>query len=219
MSPAAAAVTLPSSCHESNLPPKDRAANDVEHACGVFEYLKGLSRTQARDDRLWETLSHSVFWSYVQQRWGDSKNVANAVRLHWFVPDKGKASLRSQAISRLWWAAFLTYAPWESDPALQVFEAVDKFRFTRILLRHQQFFVDMVERNYGSDLRMRTCILDAIDRHYDEVGYKDGLSRESSKLFNILLKHRQVPCLDVSEIRAICDEVMVLVVATLGVRK
>jgi hypothetical protein len=119
-----------------------------------------------------------------------------AVLRHWFVPEGGKASLRTQAISRLWWAAYLTYAPWDSDPDLAVFKSADRFHYTRILLKQQQIYFDVVERDFGSDLRIRICILDAFDRHMPSVSYKDGLSRDSSKQFNLLVKHRQLASLE-----------------------
>jgi hypothetical protein len=64
---------------------------------------------------------------------------------HWFVPEgASKAALRTHAISRLWWAAYLTYAPWDRDPELVVFKTADRFRFTRILLKQQQIYFDLV---------------------------------------------------------------------------
>jgi hypothetical protein len=198
---------------------QDVAATDCENAILLYNYLPGLSRTQAADSRLWVTLAHTTFWDYVRARWGedDRSRLRTAVLRHWFVPEGGsKAALRTQAISRLWWAAHLTYAPWEGDPQLSVFETADKFHFTRVLLKRQQIYFDLVERDYGSDLRLRTCILDALDRYLPSVSWKDGLSRESSKRLNLLLKHQQVASLDVGRLRKACDILIATVAAELG---
>jgi len=73
------------------------AATDFENAVLVFEYLPDLSRTQAADPRLWVTLAHTTFWHYVRARWGETAKepLRTAVLRHWFVPEGGKASLRT----------------------------------------------------------------------------------------------------------------------------
>ena len=195
------------------------AATDSENAIRVYQYLGTLNRTQAADARLWVTLAHTTFWDYVRARWGedDRTRLRTAVLRHWFVPEGGgKAALRTQAISRLWWAAHLTYAPWERDSELSVFESADKYHFTRILLRQQQIYFDLVERDFGSDLRLRTCVLDALGRHLPTVSQKDGLSRESSKRLNLLLKHRQIASLEIDRLRTLCDELVSAVAASLA---
>lgn len=198
--------------------PQKVASTDAENAILVYSYLPQLTRAQAADERLWITLAHTTYWTYVRARWGEQEidKVRNTVLLHWFVPRIGKASLRSQAISRLWWAAHLTSAPWERDPELEVFRTADRFRFTRILLSRQQIFVDLVERNYGSDLRIRTCILDALDRYMPSVRWKDGLSRETSKQLNLLLKHRLLASLAIGQLKDTCESIVSDVAIRIG---
>jgi hypothetical protein len=198
---------------------KDVAATDYENAVLVYSYLRGLNRTQAADARLWVTLAHTTFWDYVRARWGedDRSKLRTAVFRHWFVPEGGgKAALRTQAISRLWWAAHLTYAPWETDPELSVFKTSDKFHFTGVLLRRQQIYFDLVERDFGSDLRLRICVLDSLNRYLSSVTWKDGLSRESSKRLNLLAKHRQIASLPIDQLRKACDDLIAATATQLG---
>jgi hypothetical protein len=190
---------------------QDVASHDADNAILVYNYLGALNRTQAADTRLWATLAHTTFWDYVRARWGedDRDKLRTAVLRHWFVPEgASKAALRTHAVSRLWWAAHLTCAPWERDPELGVFKSADRFRFTRILLRRQQIYFDLVERDYGSDLRLRICVLDALDRHAPSVSWKDALSREASKRLNLLVKHRQIGSLDLDSLRRTCDRLI-----------
>ena len=216
------AITVPETAPTLAVPSgaaQEIAATDSENAIHVYHYLGTLNRTQAADARLWVTLAHTTFWDYVRARWGEEEPAKQrtAVLRHWFVPEGGgKAALRTQAISRLWWAAHLTYAPWERDSELAVFESADKYHFTRILLKQQQIYFDLVERDFGSDLRLRTCVLDALGRHLPTVSQKDGLSRESSKRMNLLLKHRRIASLDIDRLRALCDEVVGAVAAGLA---
>lgn len=214
-------LTVPDEPPKLELPSgnkRARAADDAEHAIRVYQYLGPLTRTQAADPRLWVALAHTTFWDYVRARWGsaDRDTLKTAVLRHWFVPEGGsKATLRTQAISRLWWAAKLTCAPWEQDPELGMFKSADRFRFTRILLRQQQIYFDLVERDFGSDLRLRTCVLDALDRHLPSVTWKDGLSIESSKRLNLLIKHAQIGSLDLPQLTNKCDELVARVAADL----
>ncbi|MFY0562486.1 DUF6339 family protein [Archangium lansingense] len=195
-----------------------RPTRDAENAILVYRYLGALTRTQAADTRLWVSLAHTTFFEYVKARWGDDDRaeLKKAVLRHWFAPrGLSKAALRTQAISRLWWAAHLTHAPWMKNPELEVFKTADEFRFTRILFRQQQIYMDLIERDYGSDLRLRACLLDSLDRHLGRVSRKDDLSSETSKSLNLLLKHRQIASLELGALRAVCDEVVLKVAALL----
>jgi len=190
-----------------------RAADDAANAARVYAYLGELDRTQAADPRLWATLTHTVFWSYAQRRWPvmetDLEKAADFIYEHWFeTSGKGLAALRRNAVSRLWWAARLTVAPWERDPELEVFKTADRERFTRILLSQQQVYFDVIERSFGSNLRLRICLLDALDRGLASVSKKDDLSKGVAKKVNLLLRHRELDALSVSELRPVLNSVV-----------
>jgi hypothetical protein len=68
----------------------------------------------------------------------------------------------------------------------------------------------------GSDLRLRICVLDALDRYLPSVSWKDGLSRESSKRLNLLVKHRQISSLDIGALRKSCDDLVAKVAVGLA---
>ena len=218
------AVLVPDEPPELVEPPADateraRSATDVGNATLVHQYLRSLSRTQAADERLWTTLSHTVFWTYTRARWpvgADDEKAQTAVLRHWFVPRGGsKSALRTQAISRLWWAGHLTWAPWEQSAELEVFRDADPYKYTRILLRNQQFYFDTIERNYGSSLRLRTCLLDALDRHLPSVTRKDALSKATAKRLNLMLGHRQLGGMPLDDLRTACDRLVAGIAASL----
>lgn len=183
-----------------------RTANDADNAIKVYEYLGSLTRTQAADIRLWVTLTHTTFWHYCQQRWPVADQAVNFVEEHWFERSGGGlGALRRNAISRLWWAAHLTLAPWEKDSELSSFQNSDRAIYTRILLSQQQNFQDVLERRYGSNLRLRICLLEALRVYQPQVTNRDGLIREVSRKLNLVIKHRQLDAIHVEELKEIVE--------------
>tara|TARA_R110000787_G_scaffold208226_1_gene318153 strand:+ start:3452 stop:4237 length:786 start_codon:yes stop_codon:yes gene_type:complete len=212
--PAPDAPLLPTTISIPEQPPvltvgNQRTADDADNAIRVYEYLGSLTRTQAADTRLWVTLTHTTFWHYCQKRWPVGEQSTNFVREHWFErPGGGLGALRRNAISRLWWAAHLTVAPWESDGELTSFQNSDRAVYTRILLSQQQNFQDVLERSYGSNLRLRICLLEALRVYQPQVTNRDGLIRDVSRKLNLVIKHRQLDAMDVGELKEITDELV-----------
>lgn len=186
-----------------------RPDQEASNAILVYEYLGSLDRTQAADPRLWTTLTHTTFWHYCQKRWpAEAKNKEYIIE-HWFEkPGGGLGALRRNAISRLWWAAHLTVAPWEKDSSLDRFQDSDRFKFTKILLSQAQIFQDIVEREYGSNLRLRTLLLNSLNKNLDSVSNKDALSKAASTQLLLLLKSRHVDALPLDEAQRVIDEIV-----------
>lgn len=185
-----------------------RAGKDAENAILVYEYLGRLSRTQASDQRLWVTLCHTTFWDYCKKRWPQATS-QNYILEHWFEKSGGGlGALRRNAISRLWWAAHLTLAPWENDPELEIFRSPDRTMYTKILLSQAQIFQDVLERKLGSNERFRICLLHSLNQFLPHVTNKDDLSKSVSVRLNLLLKHRQLDAMSVPEMQILLSEVV-----------
>ena len=183
-----------------------RAEDDAENAIKIYEYLGPLERTQASDPRLWTTLTHTTFWLYSQRRWPSSDQGASYILEHWFEKrGGGLGALRRNAISRLWWAAHLTVAPWDTDPELINFRSSDRFKFTRVLLSQAQVFQDVLEREYGSNLRIRILLLNALDKFMPTVSNKDSLSKDTSMRLLLVLKNRHIEALPTPEAETLID--------------
>lgn len=182
---------------------------DAENAIKIFEYLGKLDRTQAEDFRLWVTLTHIHFWKYSQSRWPFRSGRATYVKEHWFVKGKGLGALRRNAISGLWWSAKLTYAPWEINNELGIFESPDRGKFTKILMSQAQISQDILERTYGSNLALRICLLDALDKRFalQKVTNKDNLTKDIAKKITLTLKHRQIDALCINELNDVVNEI------------
>lgn len=185
-----------------------RAKEDAENAMKLYRWLPALTRTQAWDRRLWSTLCHFPFFKYVRARWAeftsDTEKDADYVTRHWFLGAKGKAALRTNAISRLWWAAYLTWKPWNKDPDLQLFKTQNDAHYTQILLSNQQFYFDIIERDFGSSLRVRICLLDALQQYRDEVASDTKLSGGVAKRLNLVARTRHLDSIPVKQLRELC---------------
>lgn len=174
---------------------------EAENAIALFEYLGELNSTQAADMRLWSTLAHTKFWDYSLSRWNSIEKTDRYILEHWFDSKKGGlAALRRNSISRLWWAAYLTVAPWEKDSELEVYKSSDRFVFTKILFSQQQIYFDVMERLFGSNLRLRICWLHTLSTHLDKVTNKDNLSKALAKSLSIVLKTKQLEALPVNQL-------------------
>ena len=126
--------TVPSRIQLPDAPPTLSGGNkkDAENARKLFEYLPNLTRSQARDERLWVTLAHTTFWPYMQVRWPTPKH---KVKDLWFYGPK--APTLRQGLARLWWSAYLTRAPWTKDDDLKQYRDVDEWKYLNILFRNQ----------------------------------------------------------------------------------
>lgn len=186
-----------------------RADEEADNAIKVYEYLGPLNRTQAADPRLWTTLTHTTFWDYCRRRWPVGRKDSAYILEHWFEkPGGGLGALRRNAISRLWWAANLTVAPWEADQALAHLQSSDRFKFTRVLLSQAQIFQDILEREYGSNLRLRTLLLSSLEQQLPSVSNRDNLSKATSTQLLLVLKSRHVDALPLPEAESVIHSIV-----------
>lgn len=155
----------------------DPVAADVDNAIAIHGYYRNIDETQASDPRLWAYLSHVELRKYAFVRWGlkdsyaelktpeDKQRAANYIFEHWFISGNDR-DLRRHAIARLWWAAHLTYAPWEKDPEFfSDLTGKDPYRFTRILFFTQDIYQQVLERAMGRSNRILITVLEYLDEN------------------------------------------------------
>lgn len=176
---------------------------DGVNAERMYQFLPDLNPLMAADERLWAALAHREFMGYTLQRWPNTASPGYIIE-HWFMDGRGLAALRRNAIARLWWAAHLTRAPWEHDPELKFLQKPDPYYFTRVLMASQQVSFDILERSFGSDLRLRTCFLSALDEKFREGANKDKLVRAASVRMRLLLESQRIPSLPAKRLHEEC---------------
>lgn len=85
------------------------AEHDAFNAAKLWQAFSHLSAADGRDRRLWTMLSHTTFLPYARARYPippSDEEAIKLIRAHWFAGNN-RALERDQAISRLWWFAFL----------------------------------------------------------------------------------------------------------------
>ena len=135
---------------EQGLPDLMKPKDDFESAKAVFKSLQKLTPIQASDPRLWTYLTHVDLYEYMTQRWrdvitGETSKIDYIIE-HWFVKTPSQQCLMRNAISGMWWAAYLSYDETRNDP----------FELTRV------FYKDL-------DLPTRTIGTYRIGRHKEAV--------------------------------------------------
>ena len=98
---------------EQSLPDIIKPKDEFESAKAVYKALIKLTPIQASDPRLWAYLTHVDLYEYMTQRWRDfitgETSKSDYIIDHWFVKTPSQQCLMRNAISGLWWTAYLSY--------------------------------------------------------------------------------------------------------------
>lgn len=201
------------------IPELDADVNsDFDNALKVYEYLKDIDKTQASDKRLWTYLSHVTFREYSVGRWGISvpserlavdrdaqKKALNNILEHWFISGNDR-SLRRHSIGRLWWAAYLTVAPWEREPEYYAgIEEEDRFVYTRILFSTQDIYQQVLERGLGRSNHILIALLKYMKDNPDFVT-RDNVRRLMKEL-NLVSGYRKLTSLAFDELTGVISTI------------
>lgn len=124
------------------------------------EYKNKLTPLQANDQYLWAALCHMDFSEYIVKRWLD-KGEVDIIR--YFASSTSSKSLcKENAISRLWWAGYLTYDEHSADP----------YRLTKILFSAQQVMSDLFDQPVHMNKKIVQGMLEALEKIQEERGDK-----------------------------------------------
>lgn len=129
----------------------------------LYKNLKGLSDTQAADERLWSGLTHSIFYEYVHKRWVfDKKNMEkpNYILSRYFYSGGQARGIIRNTLSKLWWIGKLTYDENRSNP----FELTDVLGNSDMATRVNDMFTSSFSRN----AKVAHAFLGAIKTYEDE---------------------------------------------------
>lgn len=82
---------------------------EIENCLAVHSYLSALTPYDARDERLWTYLCHTVFLTHGRERWPiptDNEKAIAHIQKHFFARNNRQIE-RDNIASRLWWMAHL----------------------------------------------------------------------------------------------------------------
>ncbi len=189
-------------------PKAERASTDTENAIALHGWLGRLPRTDARDNRFWTWMAHTLFADYTRQRWPlavSDEKAASSIHDHWILRGQGRGALRRHALSRLWWAAELTYAPWETGSEYETLRCGDPYAFTRILLRNQNTFQQILERRFGGSQRILIAMLDTLRRFSGPV---DDAVAWLGREVNLMCRYRDLSSLSYGMLVPVFEEML-----------
>lgn len=154
---------------------------EVENCILVYEALKNLTLYDARDERLWVYLCHTLCLPYARARWpipADDIDAITHIRSHFFAKNDRQIE-RDNAMSRLWWMAELC----ERIEGLELPVAL------QILLHRTDARAQIMER---PTMSQNTLVLSGILRalrphlHSDEGLFKRSVNRAFMQELNTI---------------------------------
>ena len=129
--------------------------SDVANIKVLYSAMKGLTETDATDERLWSGLEHGQFWDYIRYRWSLDKSIPTEreINSRFFYGQSKRRSLLVNTLSRLWWIGKLTYDEKRSNP-FELTEVLTNDFATRTLM--------LFSSNYSSNPMIVRAILAAM---------------------------------------------------------
>lgn len=175
---------------------------DISNAISVHKYVGPMAPVAASDKRLWTYLTHTEFAKYQDQRWPlEGEKWKSRVAARWLMRNASRGALVRNGISRLWWAAELTFDPHKSHKLSS--EADDEYAYLRVLLAYEDAFMAITDRDTGMIPNLLFAILEHIDSSVENG--KEAYIRALMKEIVLIAGYSEFAGLGVSDI----DEVLV----------
>lgn len=130
----------------------------------IYEGVGVASRVAGADHRLWTYLTLMTFRDFMMERWNPRavRKWKDRISQRWLIRQPGRQALTRNGISRLWWAAELTYTdePIEvPDPNFR-----DDYGLCGWLFEVEDRVVNLLEREIGSNPKLLRYAIAALMR-------------------------------------------------------
>ena len=156
-------------------PKGKEALTDAENVKRVYGHLKGLSDSQASDERIWVALTLGSQSNYMEFRWS-IKNEDEMLNRYFFNYSPQRSLFRN-GMSRLWWIGRVTYDDSREDP----------YEFTKFMCKYQDFIESFCGRNiFNNPKVMKATIAALFDANKDGKEMTRNLIRSVGKYVNLL---------------------------------
>lgn len=184
------------------------ATYDAENAAALWAQLSQLTPADARDRRLWTMLAHTTYLEYARARYpvpDDDDAAIKQIRSHWFA-SSNRALERDQAVSRLWWFAFMANRASE----LSLEEAL------KALLYRTDLRANLIERpSMAQCVPLFSAWLEVLAKALATAGdgehtyFRRPVYRTALKRLNALGGYRLLDSLPQKRLRTLVEEVLV----------
>lgn len=181
---------------DKKLSTEEKNIQDLTNVRILYEAFKNLTPLQATNKFMWAYLAHTKFKGYTVSRWinnPDNDKIQGTISERFFVAGQN-GLIRMNAISRLWWAGYLTYD--ENNPA-------DPYHLTKILLTGQQIWADILDTPFCGNKKIIKGILLGLKKYLEEEKINTNLAdfvRECIKYFRRYAAVTNVDFLEEAEI-------------------
>ncbi len=164
-------------------------STDVENIRRVYNHMKGLTESQASDERIWVAYTLSEHIDYMRYRWMPKSSEDKADRF--FFNNTSKRSLFRNGIARLWWIGYHTYDASRVDP----------YELTAFVCRDQDFINNVLDIGFASNATITKAVLAALfDAEKAGIKIDRDLVRSISQYVNLLGGIYVLDCLTFDEI-------------------
>ena len=176
---------------------------EVENCEIVYSACRALKPYNARDERLWVYLSHTLLLDHARRRWpipeADTEAAAHIAK-HWFARDKRQVE-RDQVGSRLWWMGHLCARVENVDPDLAL----------RAFLFRSDVRANLIERpTVSQSVALFGAIVKRLIASFNGKRqlFEGGAFRQLMTEINSVGGYRLLDCLAPIEIERILDTII-----------
>lgn len=156
-------------------PKGKEALTDAENVQRVYGHLKGLSDSQASDERIWVAMALGHQCAYMKFRW----KIENEDEMlnRYFFNYSPQRSLFRNGMARLWWIGRVTYDE----------DREDSYEFTKFICKDQDFIETICGRNiFNNPKVMKATIAALFDANKNGRDMTRKLVRSVGKYVNLL---------------------------------
>lgn len=168
-------------------------ATDVENIRRVYNHMKGLSESQASDERIWVAFTLHQALDYMRYRWMPENSDDKFDRFFFKNAKHGysKRPLFRNGVARLWWIGYHTYDAKRTNP----------YELTEFICRDQDYINNLLDIGFASNPTISKAVLAALlDAEKSGVSINRELVRSISQYVNLLGGIYILDCLSYDEI-------------------
>ncbi len=168
-------------------------ATDVENIRRVYNHMKGLSESQASDERIWVAFTLHQGLDYMRYRWMPDNENDKLDRYFFSKPKHGysKRPLFRNGIARLWWIGYHTYDSKRTNP----------YELTEFICRDQDYINNLLDIGFASNATITKAVISALlDAEKNGKTINRDLVRTISQYVNMLGGIYILDCLSYEEI-------------------
>ena len=148
---------------------------DAENVQRIYNHMKGLSDSQASDERIWVAYTLGEQIEYMRYRW-KSENADDMLNRYFFNYSTQRSLFRN-GVARLWWIGRVTYDEKREDP----------YELTKYICKDQDFIETICGRNIFNNFDVLKATVAAIyDADKNGISVSRELVRAVGKYVNLL---------------------------------